>query len=190
MESQTLDAKNHDANADSSSVRVTDIRQLERESIRSFVESCAEHFTGRVLDLGCGKQPYRDVVEQAGGTYVGFDSPTFPGSTVDVDTTGEGWDERFDTVLCNQVVQYVPDVPEFLFKIHVDQLRAGGVLVLTYPLCWDWIEAADLHRFSPTGMARMLTSQGFVVERSEERAAVELAGFRFPLGYGVVARAL
>lgn len=178
------------------------IRELEGASIRAFVESCSEHFTGRVLDLGCGKQPYRDVVEAAGGSWAGYDDPSFPGSVLKGDdywawpgllrgddpVKKRAGKAMHDTVLCTQVVQYVSDPASFFAYIR-SGLDEGGALVLTFAMNWDWIEADDKWRFTPSGMASLLAEASFTVERSEERAAVELGGFRFPLGYGVVARA-
>lgn len=169
------------------------IRELEGASIREFVESCSDHFIGRVLDLGCGRQPYRDVIEQAGGSYVGFDRVRFPANVSGEDVGAEitlADAGSFDAVLVNQVIQYVEYPGRWLATEVVSLLAAGGVLVMTYPLSWTWIETTtDRWRFTPLGMGQLLLEAGFVVERSEERAAVELGGFRFPLGYGVVARA-
>jgi hypothetical protein len=44
------------------------LRDLERGSIRAFLESNQDKFGGRVLDFGSGQQPYRDVVIKAGAT--------------------------------------------------------------------------------------------------------------------------
>ena len=165
------------------------VRELERDSIRRFVQASAEHFTGRVLDLGCGKQPYRDIIEDAGGAYVPYDRVRFAGNASGEDVGDEltekdaGW---FDTVLATQVIQYVDDPGRWLFRIAL-ALKPGGTLVMSYPLCWDWVEPEDKWRFTPAGIADLLGTAGFTVMHSEERAAIELGGFRLPLGYGVIA---
>lgn len=113
---------------------VTDLRTIERDSIRSFVQSAADegYLSGRVLDYGCGKQPYRDIVAAAGGEYYGFDLPWLPanvsgeivwppgldGAVASRDgheTALHSWARAngyFDAVLCTQVIQYVPLVRE------------------------------------------------------------------------------
>lgn len=164
------------------------IRELERDSIRSFLESRGSDLTGRVLDLGCGRQRYRGLVEACGGEYVPFDRQAFPGN-VSARDVGDLPDGEFDAVLVTQVIQYATDPHAFLLADILPLIDdRNGALVMTYPLCWDWIEPDDLWRFTPAGMANLLTDCGFRVMHSEERAAVELGGFRFPLGYGVVAR--
>lgn len=166
------------------------IRDLERASIRSFVESCSEHFIGgRVLDYGCGKQPYRDVVERMGGSYEPYDRVSFPanvsGENVGGDVSLGDWR---DAVICTQVIQYWPDPAYELQRIkHV--LHPGGHLVLTYPTCWDEVEPQDLHRFTRHGIDFMLDHAGFTVIRNQRRAEIDVGGFRFPLGGGALARA-
>lgn len=172
------------------------LRELERNSIRDFVASAAEagYLSGRVLDYGCGKQPYRLIVEANGGEYVGYDAPTFPASVVTEDTTGDAWSLDFNTVLCTQVVQYVSDVRKFLWDIRIDRFppTKGGHLVLTYPTNWPEVETADLHRFTKAGMERLLTEAGFEIVAHEPRHRVYMVGAPtdpFCLGYGVIARA-
>lgn len=189
------------------------LRDIERDSIRAFVQSAADdgYLSGRVLDYGCGKQPYRDIVEAAGAEYVGYDHESFPAKvgdfSVDTDPTHS---ERFDAVLCTQVVQYIPlyrderYTPDSSLPVILDRLRSvlrlgtfdqreNGHLVLTYPTNWPEVEPEDLHRFTKAGMERLLTEAGFEVVKHELRAEV-LFGFerdsvRVALGYGVVARA-
>jgi len=174
---------------------MSDLRELERNSIRAFVTQAASegYLSGRVLDYGCGKQPYRDVVEAAGGTYTPYDAPSFPGNVGTLDTTGDAWGHDFDTVLCTQVVQYVEDVPEFLRRLRIERLaKGGGVLVLTYPTNWPEVEEADLHRFTRAGMGRLLVDAGFTVVMHQRRASVwaeRWSSEEFALGYGVVCRA-
>jgi len=170
------------------------LRDLERESIRDFVQSAADegYLSGRVLDYGCGRMPYREIVEAAGGEYHGFDRAYFPANV-----SGEhiGLDEGpWDSILCTQVVQYVPDE----FDPHDHSSSAGvwglldyfhsllspersifhpeqpGHLVLTYPTHWPEVEAADLHRFTKAGMERLLTEAGFTIITHEQRASIRV----------------
>ncbi len=168
------------------------VREVERESIRSFVFSCRGQLDRRVLDYGCGQQPYREIVEAAGGTYVPYDRERFPanvsGENVGEDAPLAASRGFYDAILCNQVVQYVPDVYGLLRAFRT-ALHRGGHLVLTYPTNWAEVELADLHRFTRNGMDSLLARAGFAVERHEERAGIDLGGFHLALGYGAVARA-
>jgi hypothetical protein len=191
---------------------VTDLRTLESDSIRAFIQSAADegYLHSIVLDYGCGKQPYRDIVESVlplGGVYQPFDQARFP-ANVSGKNIGEGNPLIMDgwgTILCTQVAQYVPHYHEGqrnpfrgLLALLADfeiALRKGGYLVMTYPTNWPEVEPEDLHRFTKAGMTRLLTEAGFEIVRHERRsemiATVEgSANFdRLAVGYGVIARA-
>jgi SAM-dependent methyltransferase len=156
------------------------IRELERASIRQFVGECRALLAGRVLDFGAGKpetcrepQPYRDLVS---GYYVPYE----PGDEHLLDC------RSFAAVLCTQVLQYVADPLATLLLIG-NCLTTNGHLVMTYPTCWDEVEATDLWRFTKAGMEKLLNRAGFRVLVHQRRAEIALGGFCFPLGYGVVA---
>lgn len=166
-----------------------DVRRVERDSIRKFVASCSEYLAGRVLDFGCGLQPYRDVVEAAGGEYVGFDRADFPGN-VSGEDVGDDLETRegFDAVVSTQTIQYVEEPYEWLLEL-ANLVRPGGVLVLTGPTNWPEVEPDDLFRYTRAGVEKLLRWAGFDVLRVESRASVRVGdGFELSLGWGAVAR--
>ena len=172
------------------------LRGLEHKSIRDFVQLAADegYLSGRVLDYGCGKQPYRAIVEDAGGEYEGFDLVEHP-ANVSGEDIGEDllWDANaWDAILCNQVVQYVPFEYVTTFFDNLKQhLFTDGFLVMTYATNWPEVEPEDLHRFTKSGMERLLTEAGFEIVKHEWRALAARAqsGEAFATGYGVIARA-
>jgi hypothetical protein len=167
------------------------IRDLERTSIRNFLQHCADrgYFSDKdVLDYGCGKQPYRDIVVMGGGRYEGYDLSIYPAST----TEGEDiqrpaiFDETWGAIVCTQVVQYVPDVPMFLKTLRA-LLDETGVLCITWPTNWPEVEKEDLHRFTLSGFARLLNEAGFSDIGTTPRAFLDAEGSRFYLGHGAIA---
>lgn len=167
------------------------IRDLERASLRDFVGSCGPIFYGRnVLDYGCGRMPYRDIVDRAGGGYFEYDRPSFPGNVGgEVHGPEDPLAAAWDVILCTQVVQYLPHVSDVLVAFRESLLSLGGYLVLTGPTCWPEVEPEDLHRFTRRGIEALLRAAGFTVERLERRSYVEYAGEEFSLGWGAVAKA-
>jgi SAM-dependent methyltransferase len=151
------------------------VRQLERSSIRSFMERNRQYLKGRVLDFGAGKQPYRDLVD---GEYVPFETNELAPPRGD-----------FDCIMCNQVIQYIRWPGELLDEFCGLLSTRKGHLVMTSPLCWDEVEATDLWRFTKAGMEMLLSRNRWSVLVHERRAEIDLNGFKFPLGYGLVARA-
>jgi 2-polyprenyl-3-methyl-5-hydroxy-6-metoxy-1,4-benzoquinol methylase len=168
------------------------IRELERESIRGFVRAVADQGVfskKRVLDMGCGKQPYADLVVAGGGRYFGYDDPRFPASTVD-DVVGEqNWvdgSRHWDVILCNQVVQYQPNPQAFLGLLH-NLLKDKGTLVISWPTNWPEVERQDLFRFTQSGMATLLYHVGFSDVQTTPRAFFDADGSTFYLGHGAIA---
>jgi SAM-dependent methyltransferase len=170
------------------SVAAPTLRDLERGSIRAFLEDHAEYFTGRVLDYGCGRKPYRELVTDAGAEYFGYDRKAWPANASGRD---EGDDVllhgSWDVVLSTQVLQYVPNPLEWIEAVR-KFLRPGGYLVMTGPTNWPIVEREDRWRFTPTGIASLLNEAGFFVVTVEERASVRHANEAWLLGWGVVAR--
>jgi SAM-dependent methyltransferase len=160
------------------------IRHLERTSIRAFVERHRSYLVGEVLDFGAGGETYRDLVQ---GNYIPYDTYQHK---IEPDHPYTPWgippDGPFDAILCNQVLQYIVNVPMLLRWWH-GHLKSSGTLVCTWPCCWDIVEDYDLWRFTPAGMDILLQEAGFTVLSHERLAAVELGGFRFPLSYGSIA---
>ncbi len=123
---------------------------------------------GDVLDVGCGRKPYRDFVSCR--SYVGleFDTPHARKHTF-ADAFYEGRtfpfsESRFDGVLCSQVFEHVFTPREFLGEIN-RVLKPGGLLVLTVPFVWDEHEQPqDYARYSSFGLKAALQSAGFEIE--------------------------
>lgn len=122
---------------------------------------------GRLLDVGCGTQPYRSLFDVT--EYVGLeiDSPhTRARGTADAYYGGGRFpfpDERFDTVLCNQVLEHVFNPDEFVSEIR-RVLAPGGRLLLTVPFVWDEHEQPnDYARYSSFGLRSLLERNGFRV---------------------------
>lgn len=164
---------------------MTDIRYLERNSIRSFIVSSAKYLSGDVLDYGCGAQPYEALVP---GRYHSWDDPHHPAFVAGGEITEDNPFERgWDAILCTQVIEYVPEPFDLLQGLH-GMLVTGGHLVITYPTNWPEVEDADLHRFTKTGMERLLRLSGFELLRHTRRAEVRVGNDMLALGYGAVAR--
>ena len=131
---------------------------------------------GRLLDVGAGEAPWRDLLPVT-VEYVGVDADLsgefgmrrqsninyYDGKRLPYD------DESFDYVLCTEVLEHVSDPLLFLADLQ-RVLRRGGTLILTVP--WS----ARLHhlphdygRFTRFGLAALLKSTGFSGVTIEER---------------------
>lgn len=114
---------------------------------------------GRVLDLGCGLQPYRALLGPQVTHYVGIDRqhalarPTVVGN---IEEPLPFADASFDAVLSTQVLEHVP-APRAVLAETVRVLKPGGRLILTVPGVWPTHEAPhDFWRFTRHGLMRLL----------------------------------
>lgn len=159
--------------------------EAEASSIRGFLEAHADKLGGTVLDYGCGRQPYRDIVIKAGGTYFAYDRPGFGGSQVE-EHIGVPV-AAVDAVICTQVIQYVTNPPEFVESLHF-MLAPGGWLLMTGPTNWPVLEPADLWRLTPAGIAHLLGARFPLVEVAE-RHTIRSNGRPWLCGWAAVAQA-
>jgi len=138
-----------------------------RRGLRREVGALAGALTGDVLDVGCGRKPYRELVPAA--CYVGLDvdSPvTRALGTADLFYDGGKFplaDATFDGILCSEVLEHVFTPDLFLGEIH-RVLRPGGHLLLTVPFVWDEHEQPyDFARYSSFGLRALLERTGFEI---------------------------
>ena len=148
---------------------------LQLLTIYRFLVSPLGSWHGRVLDVGAGEAPWRDLMTEV--DYVAVDVETsgmfgmrrkphvtyYDGTRLPFD------DKSFDHVLCVEVLEHVPNPESMLSDIH-RVLRPGGSLVLTVP--WS----ARLHhtphdytRFTRYRLKSMLEAAGLSSIAIEER---------------------
>lgn len=120
---------------------------------------------GRVIDVGCGVQPYRrflgpGVTEHVGVDRLGaFAQPDLEGDALNLPVP----DASFDAALSTQVLEHVPE-PALALKELARVLRPGGTLVLTCPGTWPHHEQPyDYFRYTRFGLEHLLEQAGFVV---------------------------
>lgn len=122
---------------------------------------------GRLLDVGCGSQPYRALFDVS--EYVGLEIDTPMArrrGIADAFYDGKQFpyaDGHFDTVVCNQVLEHVFNPDRFISEAR-RVLRPGGRLLLTVPFVWDEHEQPyDFARYSSFGLHSLLERNGFRV---------------------------
>jgi SAM-dependent methyltransferase len=119
---------------------------------------------GRLLDSGCGNQPYRSWYEPHVNEVVTLDAAPAPG----VDVIGFAdrlpfASQSFDTVLATEVLEHVENAERAaaeLFRV----LRPGGHALISVPYLYPTHEAPhDFRRFTHFGLADLLRRQDFEV---------------------------
>ncbi len=153
---------------------------LIRHRLRQAVAERAPGLTGRVLDFGCGAQPYREFFTGA-KEYVGVDvevSGHHHGrSKIDFFYDGKTLPfgpAEFDAVFASEVFEHVFNLPEILGEL-ARVARPGATLLCSTPFLWGEHEQPhDFARYSSFGLTELLRRAGWeVVEIKRHGHAIE-----------------
>ena len=141
---------------------------LQAGSIWSDLSDFLAGATGKVVDVGCGGQPYRSLLPP-GIHYVGIDIAEAKdrfgyNANETLYFTGSEWPEASrgaDVVLCTEALEHVLEPLQFLEQA-CKSLRPGGRLLLTVPFAARWhFVPHDYWRFTPSSLKHLLEEAGF-----------------------------
>jgi SAM-dependent methyltransferase len=155
---------------------------LQLLTIYRFLRPELRPLRGRVLDVGAGRAPWRELLTEA--QYVGVDIEKAGGFGMPHDSGIVYYDGKrfpfenasFDHVICVEVMEHVPQPQALLSEIR-RVLRPAGTLILTVP----WSARLhhlphDYYRYTRNGLTTLLQSTGFkpveIVERGNDIAAI------------------
>lgn len=148
---------------------------LIHRTMRQTMDEVKEMVSGKLLDVGCGNKPYASIFETRVQQYIGLEKGR--GRYERTDVWGDVLalpirDQTCDTVLCNQVLEHVPQ-PQLAIDEMARVLRPGGYLILTAPHIWGLHEVPhDYFRFTPYGLRHLAEKSGLTVHTTRA-----LAGF-------------
>lgn len=124
----------------------------------------------RIADIGCGEQPWRSLIEQCGGRYVGVDISI--NKLCSVQVLGEIValplrTESVDVALCTEVMEHVLDVRQGLLEL-ARIVKPGGQVLLTTPFCYPLHEEPhDYGRLTSYQLAQLASTAGLELRRLE-----------------------
>lgn len=142
-----------------------------RSSILSAVNESKHLFHGKLIDVGAGSSPYKEIIMDVKrvSDYIRLD---FPKSEYHIANDLElTWDGKhipadansFDTVIMTEVLEHVQRPADLLAEL-CRILKPGGLLFLTVPWLWPMHELPnDHHRFTPVALSSYLEESGFEV---------------------------
>ena len=143
---------------------------------------CAPHIGHRVLDVGAGIGTFTALVAESAHVVALEPDPTFAqhlttrfagddnvkiaqGSATDLDPSAIG--KPFDTIVCLNVLEHIPDDTAALEHFH-RLLAPGGLLLLlvpAHPFLFGSLDRAVGHerRYRQAGLRRLLEQSGFEI---------------------------
>ena len=141
-----------------------------RTSIMDALKETLSQFNGNLLDVGCGKMPYKTFILNNSNVenYVGLDidEALEYDNKIKPDFIWDGRDmpfrnNRFDCAIGTEVLEHCPD-PEILMKEVLRVLKPGGIFFFTSPFLWNLHEVPnDEYRYTPFSLERHLKNSGF-----------------------------
>ncbi len=134
------------------------------------IKNNGHYLRGKVLDFGCGTSPYRKILVNV-DEYWGLDygNETFDYTNKKVLTRSSiipFENETFDSILCTEVLEHVPD-PGLVLSEFYRVLKRGGFVLITVPLTFrEHPHPYDFRRFTEQGIIQELINHGFLIEKS------------------------
>lgn len=129
-----------------------------RRSIFRSLQENIHVFSGKLLDSGCGKMPYREYILKHSDVteYIGLDienSLTYD-KTIKPDFFWDGKtmpfdDNSFDCILSTEVMEHCSDFNTYIQE-NIRVLKPGGYMFFTVPFLWPLHETpGDNFRYTP-----------------------------------------
>jgi SAM-dependent methyltransferase len=111
---------------------------------------------GKLLDIGCGKMPYKSIFLPKVTKYIGIDKNSCVSDIKADFLSAKIPHNSYNTILCTQVLEHTYDPNKFLEKIH-NTLKKRGILILTVPFMGSLHEVPnDYYRYTEYALKYML----------------------------------
>lgn len=150
------------------------IENLDRYYIRTSIFNALKenliYFKGDLLDIGCGKMPYKNYILEHSTVekYVGLDidDALEYDQSVKADYTWDGKtmpfvEASFECAFGTEVLEHCPE-PEVVLKEVYRVLKPEGIFFFTVPFLWNLHEVPhDEYRYTPFSLQRHLENSGF-----------------------------
>ena len=139
-----------------------------RSSILTALKDVLPLFSGKLLDLGAGHQPYKNLLTSGNSKidrYYPLDiagTTKYPGSEYEWDGIQMPFEnDLFDCVIATEVFEHCPSLEITLSEIN-RVLKPGGILFFTVPFVWPLHDCPnDEYRYTPFSLERHLYNARF-----------------------------
>jgi len=150
-----------------------------RKGLYKNISELAKNLKGRILDVGCGQKPYKNLFDYKEYIGIEIDTPEnrknkkadyfYDGKVIPFPN------DSFDSVITTEVLEHVFYPNEFLKEIN-RVTKMGGFLLITVPFVWDEHEQPfDYARYTSFGLKHLLNISGFeIIKHRKSNNGIEL----------------
>jgi len=141
-----------------------------RQSILNALNQTLPILNGKLLDIGCGKMPYKEFILKNSkvSEYIGLDidDALQYSETIKPDFLWDGnkmpfENDSFECAFGTEVLEHCPE-PEIVLKETLRVLKPKGIFFFTVPFLWNLHEVPhDEYRYTPFSLERHLRNSGF-----------------------------
>ena len=147
---------------------ITHPNYLMRKRLLDAIRQISPLVKGKVMDLGCGSKPYRNLFTCDEYIGVDFENPGHPHLNEQIDVYYDGKhlpfdNNAFDVIFCSEVFEHVFNLPELLREIN-RVLKPGGRLIFTCPFAFPEHEQPnDFARYTSFAIHSLMVDNNFTV---------------------------
>lgn len=147
---------------------------FQRWFLYTFLKKNAPVLTGKVLDFGCGRKPYKNLFVSV-NEYIGVDieisGHVHSESLIDIFYDGEHIpfpNGYFDSLYCSEVIEHL-FVPDKILNELNRVLKVDSLCIFTFPFAWQEHEQPyDYARYTSFGAKFLLEKHGFEIVNYEK----------------------
>jgi len=141
-----------------------------RKGLLKYLRKEAPQLSGRLLDFGSGRKPWRSLfqVDEYIGVDIAESGHDHHDSEIDFYYDGHVIpfeNNSFDSVFASDVLEHLFNLDEMLNELH-RVLKPGGQMLVTIPFAWNEHEAPyDFARYTSFGIQSIMEKHGFEIIR-------------------------
>ena len=133
------------------------------------IEKVKKYGKGKLVDIGCGRSPYKEILLNFVDSYTGVDHPETSKLYETKDKPDFYADAKklpfknnsYETAIMLQVLEYL-DKPQEAIKEAARVLKKGGVFIISVPFMYPIHDGKfDHNRFTESGISSLLSEAKF-----------------------------